>query len=72
MVGAKKLMTEILWTVKKGSELCQCYFCRSVVPASNFADIPFEDTTCGKDAYIRGSGQRIVGFSFYGDVFSEK
>ncbi len=33
-------------------------------------DVQLEDTTCGIDAFRRGSGQKIVGFSFYGDVNS--
>ena len=28
----------------------------------------FEDTTCGLDSYRRGSGQKVVAFSFYGDM----
>ena len=30
-------------------------------------DILYTDTTCGETAYARGKGQRVVGFSFYGD-----
>ena len=33
-------------------------------------DVPYNETTCGRDAYRRGTGQKIVGFSFYGDVNS--
>ena len=33
--------------------------------------VPFNQTTCGNDAYLRGSHQKIVGFSFYGDVNSD-
>ncbi len=33
-------------------------------------NVPFNETTCGRDAYRRGAGQKIVGFSFYGDVNS--
>ncbi len=25
------------------------------------------DTTCSRDAFLRGGGQKVVGFSFYGD-----
>ena len=25
----------------------------------------FTDTTCGRDAFLRGPGQKVVGFSFY-------
>ena len=33
-------------------------------------DVRYNETTCGRDAYRRGVGQKIVGFSFYGDVNS--
>ena len=34
--------------------------------------IYFENTTCSMDAFRRGPSQKIVGFSFYGDINSEK
>ena len=30
----------------------------------------FSDTTCGRDAFRRGSNQKVVGFSFYGNTSS--
>ena len=33
--------------------------------------VKLEDTTCGIDAFRRGMGQKIVGFSFYGDINSK-
>ena len=40
---------------------------------SNNSDyIFFENTTCSMDAFRRGTSQKIVGFSFYGDINSEK
>ena len=33
-------------------------------------NVTYNETTCGHDAYRRGAGQKIVGFSFYGDVNS--
>lgn len=33
--------------------------------------IAYSDTTCSRDAYARGNGQRVVGFSFYGDISSD-
>ena len=30
--------------------------------------IPYNDTTCSTDAYERGKGQKVIGFSFYGDI----
>ena len=35
------------------------------------APIAYSDTTCSKDAYARGNGQKVVGFSFYGDISSD-
>ncbi len=31
-------------------------------------NILFKQTTCGWDSFRRGAGQKIVGFSFYGDM----
>ena len=33
----------------------------------NDGDILYTDTTCGESAYARGKGQKVVGFSFYGN-----
>ena len=33
-----------------------------------FTAILFNETTCSKDAFIRGSGQMVVGFSFFRDI----
>ena len=35
-------------------------------------NIPYNETTCSRSAYRRGSGQKIVGFSIYGDLNSNK
>ena len=42
-------------------------------PVGNYTDqmIQFNETTCGRDAFERGSGQKIVGYSFYGDIHTE-
>ena len=40
------------------------------VDQDDFA-ISLEDTTCSIDAFERGSGQKVVSFSFYGDINSE-
>ncbi len=32
----------------------------------------FNETTCGLDAFKRGGGQKVVGYSFYGDMNSNK
>jgi hypothetical protein len=38
---------------------------------NNPSDLLLNKTTCGLDAFQRGPGQRIVGFSFYGDINSD-
>ena len=35
-------------------------------------DVLFNETTCSIDAYNRGTGQKIVGFSLYGDYTLKK
>ena len=30
----------------------------------------YSDTTCGRDAFLRGHGQKVVAFSFYGNSSS--
>ena len=39
------------------------------IPAPEYL---FNDTTCSKDAFRRGEGQMVVGFSFYGSPNSSK
>ena len=31
-------------------------------------EILINETTCSSDAYLRGAGQKVVSYSFYGDV----
>ena len=35
-------------------------------------NVLFNETTCSIDAYNRGAGQKIVGFSLYGDYTLKK
>ncbi len=47
-----------------------------VVPAQKYSNLTSTDglrydlsnTTCSLDAFVRGSGQKVVGFSIYGDL----
>ena len=39
---------------------------------NSMKNILFNETTCSIDAYNRGSGQKIVGFSLYGDYTLKK
>ena len=49
----------------------QCGCTRRITKGPIDNDIAFNQTTCGQDAYQRGTGQKIVGFSFYGDINSD-
>ncbi len=40
--------------------------------AEEIDEIEFSETTCSQDAFRRGSGQKIIGFSYYGDINSNK
>ena len=31
-------------------------------------EILINETTCSSDAYLRGAGQKVVSYSFYGDI----
>ena len=47
-------------------ERCPCH--RLLYPATSHpVNTPYNLTTCGRDAYQRGPGQRVAAFSFYGD-----
>ena len=46
---------------------CGCQKWIEESDVNDAADILYTDTTCGETAYARGKGQRVVGFSFYGD-----
>ena len=35
-------------------------------------EIKYKDTTCSLPAFKRGFGQKVVGFSIYGDLSSNK
>ena len=34
--------------------------------------ILYSDTTCSSDAYLRGSGQKVISYTFYGDINTPK
>ena len=38
--------------------------------ATTSRDIFYNETSCNRDAFARGSGQKIIGFSIYGDAGS--
>ena len=49
---------------------CQRKLDQHVIEQAN-GSVIFNQTTCGADAFRRGSNQKIVGFSFYGDINSD-
>ena len=52
-------------------EHCRCKLTMSISHGqAHVGGIDFTKTTCGKDAYRRGKGQKIVAFAFYGDMKS--
>lgn len=52
-------------------ELEHCGCKRRLIPQDNPPGLQLNQTTCGIDAFRRGRGQKIVGFSFYGDINSD-
>jgi len=46
-------------------EYCNCQ--RRIQRKENIIETDFSQTTCGQDAYQRGSNQKILAFSFYGN-----
>ena len=49
-------------------EHCDCFRTLTTQVINTSVQIPYNQTTCGRDAWRRGVGQKIVGFSFYGDI----
>ena len=52
-------------------ERCNCSRSLSQPSGGGYDEVKFSDTSCGRDAFYRGSHQRVAGFSFYGDSSSE-
>ena len=53
-------------------EVPKCHCLLNITGNGSSENVEFSDTTCSAVAYARGSGQKIVGFSFYGNSKSEK
>ena len=49
---------------------CKCSRTLSNVGENQNNPVQFSDTTCGREAFQRGSNQKVVGFSFYGNESS--
>ena len=46
---------------------CDCTRSRQIISLSS---VNFSNTSCGRDAYMRGPHQKVVSFSFYGNKSS--
>ncbi|XP_059085397.1 uncharacterized protein LOC131882310 [Tigriopus californicus] len=51
--------------------LAHCPCSRTLPRPQNASTVPFNATTCSRDAFVRGDGQQVVSFSFYGDVHTK-
>ena len=66
-----KLQTYVTDEISFELEHCGCQRkLKNIVHASSA--VSFNQTTCGVDAFRRGSKQKIISFAFYGDINSEK
>ena len=54
----------------KTFELEHCNCSRTLYNVQEDNSVSFSDTTCGRDAFNRGSHQKVAGFSFYGNTSS--
>ena len=52
-------------------ENCSCNRTLFDIEENKTNSVKFSQTTCGREAFQRGSNQKVVGFSFYGDSSSE-
>ena len=72
--GTKKMISQffanLLGEIEFELEHCGCTR-RLKNPAKNPKVLTLNLTTCSIDAFKRGPGQKIVGFSFYGDINSD-
>ena len=53
-------------------QLAKCNCSRTLfnIEQNRNNSVQFSDTTCGRDAFRRGSNQKVAGFSFYGNTSS--
>ena len=51
-------------------EDCDCSRTLASLQEYDNSSARFEDTACGRDAFQRGSHQKVAGFSFYGNTSS--
>ena len=58
--------------VSKSFILEHCNCSRTIFTHKNNFQVNFESTTCGRDAYMRGTNQKVAAFVFYGDNIQRK
>ena len=56
--------------ISKKFPLSHCPCTRTLPVVASAERVEYSDTTCGRDAYERGTHQKVVGFSFYGNTSS--
>lgn len=67
--STEKTKTDLLVAKEIQLEHCKCKRTIQVVESAEIID--YNQTTCGQDAFARGSGQKVISFSFYGDIKTE-
>ena len=51
--------------------MSNCNCSRTLFDIEETNSVQFSDTTCGQDAFQRGSNQKVAAFSFYGNSSSD-
>ena len=51
-------------------KLERCNNCTRTIQPISPSSIDISNTSCGRDAYMRGPHQKVVSFSFYGNISS--
>ena len=51
--------------------MSNCNCSRTLFHVEETNSVQFSDTTCGQDAFQRGSNQKVAAFSFYGNSSSD-
>ena len=46
--------------------------CSQTLPRNTVPDVEYSLTTCSQHSWARGTGQKVVGFSYYGDSVHHK
>lgn len=52
--------------------LTKCSCEREIIKLEEDNSVKLSETTCGRDAFSRGSNQKVASFSFYGNTSTEE